>query len=245
MLRSTRTGAVLLMMTVGVTITAQPPAVDEIVARNLKAKGGVEKLKAIRSVKITGRITAQGTDMPMTTWAKRPNLLRREMQYRDSKIISGFDGTTVWTINPMTGFDKPQEITGPPADMAKEEASNFDGPLVDYKSKGYTVELVGIEEIDGRKANHLKITKTKGQVHHYYLGVTDDMEFRTVTTIEQGPVKGEVTTDLSNFQEVDGVILPFMMKQSMNGKPNLEVTIEKVEFNIPIDDAIFKMPEKE
>jgi outer membrane lipoprotein-sorting protein len=231
MLRSTRTGAVLLMMTVGVTITAQPPAVDEIVARNLKAKGGVEKLKAIRSVKITGRITAQGTDMPMTTWAKRPNLLRREMQYRDSKIISG--------------FDKPQEITGPPADMAKEEASNFDGPLVDYKSKGYTVELVGIEEIDGRKANHLKITKTKGQVHHYYLGVTDDMEFRTVTTIEQGPVKGEVTTDLSNFQEVDGVILPFMMKQSMNGKPNLEVTIEKVEFNIPIDDAIFKMPEKE
>jgi outer membrane lipoprotein-sorting protein len=229
------------VLTAGV---ARAQTADEIIAKNLQAKGGVEKLKAMNTVKISGKILMQGMELPMTTWAKRPNKMRREMQMQDQKIVSGFDGTTVWMINPMAGADGPREVTGPQADMAREDA-DFDGLLVDYKAKGHTVEFVGTETVGGRKLQHLKITKKNGQVQDYYIDPETGMEARTVMTVEQGGMKAEVTTDLSNYQTVDGLSLPFSMRQSMNGTPVAQVTIEKVEFNVPIDDAIFKMPAKQ
>ena len=160
--------AVALALGAG-TALAQPPTVDEIVARNLKSKGGTEKLRSMNTVKITGTITAQGMELPMTTWAKRPNMMRREMQLQGQKVVTAFDGTTVWLINPMAGAAEPQEVTGPPAAMAKDDA-DFDSLLVDYKEKGHTVEFVGTETVDGKKLQHLKITKKNGQVQQYLPG---------------------------------------------------------------------------
>ena len=63
-------------------------------------------------------------------------------------------------------------------------------------------------------------------------------------TVDQGGVKSEVTTDLSNYQTVDGLTMPFTMKQSVNGAAVAEVTIAKWEVNLPIDDDVFRMPVK-
>ena len=143
----------------------------------------------------------------------------------------------------MTGSDEPQELTGPMATMTKDDA-DFDGVLVDYKEKGHTVELVGAETLEGKKVYHLKITKKNGQIQHYYVDADSSVEVRTVSSVQMGPTTAEVTTDLSNYQVVDGLSVPFSMKQSMNGSVAAEVKIEKVEFNLPIDDTMFKMPGK-
>jgi outer membrane lipoprotein-sorting protein len=260
MLLSTRAVAVLLAALLTATNTAAAQSVDEIVAKNLKAKGGVERLKAMKTVKITGIVVTQGIELLMTTWAKRPNLVRREMQLPASgpgpgqekekqekkdgpKLVNAFDGTTVWMINPMAGTEQAAEVTGPQADMTREDA-DFDGLLMDYKAKGRTVELVGAETIEGKNVHHLKITKKNGQVHHYFLDADTGLEMRTVTTVEQAGMKAEVTTDLSNYQQIDGLTMPFSMKQSMDGNPVAQVTIQKVEVNIPIEESIFKMPGK-
>jgi outer membrane lipoprotein-sorting protein len=237
---------------------ARAQTVDEIVAQNLKARGGVERLKALNSTKITGDVEQRGTKIHTVIWAKRPNLMRRELDATPPppspsrasvpaisgpvKVVIAFDGSTVWMINPIMG-DTPQRITGPQADMAKGDA-DFDSVLLDYKAKGSTIELVGTESINGKPAYHLKITRKNGLVQQYYLDVATGLEIRTAATVDQGGVKTEVMTDLSDYQTIDGLAVPFTMRQSVNGATIAQMTISKWEVNIPIDDELFKMPGK-
>ena len=88
---------------------ARAQTVDEIVAKNLQAKGGAEKWKAVTSVKMTGKITMQGMELPLTVYAKRPNFNRQEVIVQDRQVIQAFDGTTAWLLNPMMGAKEPQE----------------------------------------------------------------------------------------------------------------------------------------
>jgi outer membrane lipoprotein-sorting protein len=233
-----RAAALLLM---AASSPAQTLTVDEIVAKNLAARGGAEKLRSINTVKITGTVTAQGMELPMTSWAKRPNRIRRDTKFQDQNIVVAFDGTTVWGVNPMTGSTAPQQIAGPTADLTREEAS-FDPLFLTYKERGHVVEFVGTESLEGTQAHHLRVTKKNGHVEHHYLNAETGLEMRTVSTVEQSGMKAEVTTELGDYQSVDGMQVAFTMKQSMNGNLMVQVKLQKVEFNVPIEEDFFRMP---
>jgi outer membrane lipoprotein-sorting protein len=259
MVSSLRIGCAVALATALSAGLARAQTVDEVIAKNLKARGGAEKLKAMTTAKITGDVDQQGMKIHIVTWAKRPNFMRREMDATPPppspgrasipatagpvKAVVAFDGNMVWTISPMTG-DGPQQITGPQADMAKGQA-DFDSVLIDYKAKGHAIELLGTEPINGKPTYHLKITMKNGLIQHYYLDVETGLEVRTATTVDQGGARTEMTTDLSNYRTVDGLTMPFTMRQSMNGTLVAEVTIAKWEVNIPVDDDLFKMPVKQ
>src|SRR5690349_12676672 len=98
------------------------PTVDEIIAKNLQAKGGAEKWQAVKSVKMTGKMTAQGTEMPLTVYAMRPNFNRQEITLPAGNAIQAFDGTNAWIVNPTIGIDTPQPVPGPAAELAKNSA---------------------------------------------------------------------------------------------------------------------------
>jgi hypothetical protein len=104
------------------------------------------------------------------------------------------------------------------------------------------VEFVGTETLEGTSAHHLKVTKKNGNIEHHYLNAETGLEMRSVSTLEQGGMKAEITTELGDYQSVDGMQVAFSMKQSMNGNPMVEVKLQKVEFNVPIDEELFKMP---
>ena len=222
---------------------ASAQTVDEIVAKNLQAKGGVEKLKAIQTMRMTGKVATQGMEMPMTIVSKRPNLMYQEMQVQDKKIVSAFDGETAWTINPFMGSDVPQELQGQQAEMAKEQA-DLDGVLVDYKTKGHTVELVGSEEINGTRVHKLKMTRKSGRVAYLYLDASTGIDVKMTTEMQQGGKTFSLETELSNYQTVDGITMPFTIRQVMNGMPVATITVEQVEFGVPVDNSRFKMPAK-
>src|SRR5262245_10740072 len=105
-------------------LAAQAPSLDEIVAKYLAAKGGAEKLRAVTSVKTTGRLKGPAGEVPVTSYAKRPNMMRRETSNRGQTFIVGFDGQTVWALNPMIS-PQARAITGPQADMARQDATDF------------------------------------------------------------------------------------------------------------------------
>jgi outer membrane lipoprotein-sorting protein len=258
MLSSFRTGSAVVVAAAMSAGLVHAQTVDDIVAQNLKAHGGVEKLRALNSTKITGDIEQQGNKIHQVIWAKRPNLMRSELDATPPppaanrasvppvsgpiKVVIAFDGNAVWTINPMMG-DGPQQITGPQADMAKGQA-DFDSVLLDYKAKGHTVELQGTQAIDGKPTYHLKITRKNGLIEHYYLDVATGLEVRTAATVDQGGIRTEVMTDLSNYQTIDGLTVPFTMRKSVNGTTIAQITIVKWEMNVPLDDDVFKMPGK-
>jgi len=229
-----------------VSAVAHAQTVDEIVAKNLQAKGGAEKWGSVTSVKMTGKIAAQGQEMPLTMYAKRPNMNRQEISLPDGRIVQAFDGTTAWVINPLTGSDQPQPMPGGIADMMKNSA-DFDGALINYKTKGHTIELVGKEKLADKDVYHLKVTMKGGQVQHYFLDAQSGLELKTSAEIDMGMgggAKQTLDTEMSNYKSEGGIMLPHTVKQFVNGKPTVEMTVTVVEFNTAVDDAIFRMPKK-
>jgi len=217
------------------TVFAQ--TVDELVARNVQAKGGLEKLRTIQTVKQTGRLNMQGMEATQTIYAKRPNLLRQELNMGGQLVVMAFDGQTPWMINPNLGATAPIAMTGPLAEMIKEQSS-FDGPLVDYKVKGYLIDLVGVETMGGRRVHHLKLTNKNLQVQHCYLDAETGLEAKLVSQNEGQSFEQE----LSDYRDIDGIKVPFSIRTLSNGVQQGQIIVEKVEFNVKIDDAIFRMP---
>lgn len=216
---------------------AAPQTVDEIIARNLEAKGGLARMRAIQTVKQTRRMNLQGIDSPVTVYTKRPNLVRQEIAAGGKTVIMGYDGATPWVVNPLTGSESPIQVMGPQADAIRQD-SDFDGPLVDYRTKGNAIELVGTETLGTAKVYHLKVTSRAGSVQHYYLDAETALEVKLAseaggTTIEQ---------ELSDYRDVEGIKIPFLIRTSANGVRQGEIRVEKVEFNVKVDDAIFRMP---
>jgi len=140
-------GAVLVAV---LPALAQTPTVDELLARNLESRGGAEKLKAISTRKVTGKVTvhvalppgapqqAEGDpktlEMPIEVWAKRPNLMKQEMRMQDQRIVTAFDGQQAWAIIPGVG-SSPQLVQGVQADLIRDQAQ-FDGPLAYARQRG-------------------------------------------------------------------------------------------------------------
>jgi outer membrane lipoprotein-sorting protein len=225
-------------------VSSQLPSVDDVIAKNLQAKGGAEKWQAIKSVKMTGRMSAQGTEMPLTVYAMRPNLNRQEITMPAGKAIQAFDGTTAWVVNPMLGIETPQPVPGPAAELAKNSA-DFDGALLNYKTKGNAIELVGKEKLENKDVYHLKVTTKGGPVQHYLLDADSGIELRMSAEVELGSgQKQTLTTEMSNYKAVNGVMIPHTVTQTAGGRRLLQWTIDTVEFNSVPDDSIFRMPKQ-
>jgi outer membrane lipoprotein-sorting protein len=241
--------AVSTLLVISMAGASAAQTVDDVVAKNLQAKGGAEKWKAVSSVKMSGRIVMQGVpamqdmELPLTVYAKRPNYTRQEFVIQNQKIVQGFDGNVGWTINPMMGTEVAQELP-PQVSESMRNLSDFDGPLIDYKAKGNLVELIGKEKVDTTDVFHLKVTTKSGQIQHYFLDAATGAEVKK--TVELGPEGGPkqtLETD-AEYQKIDGILVPKTIRQLMNGKPVVQMTIDKVEFNGASDDALFKMPKK-
>jgi outer membrane lipoprotein-sorting protein len=218
---------------------------DEILAKNLEARGGLEKIKALQSVRMTGTMTVgPGMEAPFVIEQKRPNLMRMEFTLQGMTGVQAYDGKTGWQLMPFGGRKDPEPI---PEDQMKqvEEQADFDGPLVDYKAKGNKVELVGKDKVEGSDAWKLKVTLKNGDIRYIYLDADQFLEIRTEgkTTIRGTEVEGEAT--IGDYKEVNGVMMPFAVESGQKGGPQkMKMTIKEAVANVPLDDARFKMPAK-
>ena len=219
---------------------ATPPAdpdVESIVARHLEAMGGLDKLKSIQTMKKVAKVTMQGRDTTTTMYFKRPNLSRQEVVIDGKLVVNAFDGTTPWIVNPLAGFNQPVRVSGPQAASIREDSS-FDGPLVEYKSRGAIVEYVGKEPLGEGEALHLRVTTASRQVRHLYLDATTYLEVKLAADVDRSKLE-QLSSD---YRDVDGVKVAHHLKTIVNGAVQAEMRLESVEFNKPIDNALFRMP---
>jgi outer membrane lipoprotein-sorting protein len=250
--------ALRLTASVALTFLFASPAfaqsVDDIVAKNLAAKGGLDLLRQTNSVKMTGVFKAfqpSETTMAMTTWAKRPNLVRREVTMTPPagqapqgapagpvKMVQAVDGASAWI---QQGTSSPQALPAAQASQVMQD-TEFDSVFVDYKTKGLTIDLVGVEKLNGKDVYHLKVTRKVGPPQHYFLDTQTGLEAKVRTEVSQGATQATVETELSDYRDVEGRKVPFKTRQLVNGQLAAEMTIERVEFNVEMPDTIFKMP---
>jgi hypothetical protein len=119
----------------------------------------------------------------------------------------------------------------------------MDGPLVDWKEKGSTIEYLGTEDVDGTQAYKIKVTRKNGDVNFVYLDPDHFLEIRILTQRVQQGALVETETDYGDYEKVDGVFVPTSIEAGGKGDPDKQkIEIDKSEGNVPIDDATFHFP---
>ena len=225
---------VALVSLVGV-VSAQ--TADEIVARNLEAKGGIELLRQTSSVRITGTMQMASTKGTTQTVSKRPNLFRREMDISGQKMVQAYDGSILWM---RMGAMPPQEMPPGPQTEALKHNVDFDSAFIDWQKKGHKVDYKGKVTEEGKEYHHLVFTPKDGPSIEYYIDPTTWLEAKTV--MQDPATKGRMETRMTDYRAVDGRMIPFVMTNVLNGTQVAQIRLERIEFNVPIDDALFRMP---
>ncbi len=216
---------------------------DELIEKNIKAHGGIDKLRAIKTVKMTGKMTMPGgLEAPFSYHKKRPDKLRIEFIIQGLTGIQAYDGSTAWALLPFTGSKDPQKM---PEEERKDiiEQADFDGPLIDYKAKGNTVEYVGKEDVEGTEAHKLKLTLKNGNVRYVFLDPETGLEMKGTAMIKREGVEASVDSFFGDYKEVNGVVFPFAIDQKIRGQQGPQFLVEKVEMDIDLADSMFTIPE--
>ena len=215
---------------------------DEIIAKNVQARGGMEKLKSVQSTKATATMAMGGMEAPGMLIQKRGSMARLEFTIQGLTAVQAYDGKMAWQIMPFMGKKDPEAMSG---DETKEleEMADIDGPLVDYKSKGHQVELLGKEKIEGTDAYKLKITLKNGDVLTDFIDADSFLEIKEETKRNIRGTEQVVDSSIGDYKEVNGIIFPFAIESGVKGSPDKQkLTITKLELNVPAEDSLFKMP---
>jgi outer membrane lipoprotein-sorting protein len=234
----------VVALTVLVAVPAAAQTVDDVLAKNADAKGGLARMKAVKTMRATGKVTiGPGMEAPITLDQKRPNMVRVEVTVQGLTIIQAYDGAVGWMLNPMSGRKDPEPM---PSEMVKnmEEQADMDGPLVDYKDKGNKVELLGKEKAEGADCYKVKVTLKSGDTRTYYIDVENYLEVKVESRTTVRGTETESDTIISAWKEVGGLMMPFSIDAGQKGAPaRQKITLEKIEVNPALDDARFKMPD--
>jgi outer membrane lipoprotein-sorting protein len=223
--------------------TAGAQTLEEVLAKYYEARGGLDKLTAIQTAKITGTMTmGPGVDAPFTWYWKRPNKLRVEFTLQGQTGIQAYDGTTGWMYMPFMGKTEPEKMAEDLQSSVEDEA-DFEGPLINWKEKGNQVELVGKESVEGTEAYKLKVTRQSGDVDYIYLDAEVYLEIMSEGSRTIRGQKVEFETSTGDYKEVDGILLPFSLTSRAKGAQSGQtVTFKTVELNVPMDESMFAMP---
>jgi len=225
------------------TLFANAQTAEELVQKNLAAKGGLEKIKAIKSVRITGKLIGGGGFTAATVQENaRPNLVRETISLQGMTAVTAYDGTIGWQVQPFGGHKDP-ELMGEDDLRDLLLDADFDGPLVAYKEKGNTVEYLGHDVVDGDDALRLKVTLKDGDIIYYFLDPDTFLEIRKeVQEFIRGSVR-ESVLEMGSYKPVAGVMYPYSISQGTKANPSQQTTaIDRIEVNVPIDNSDFAVP---
>jgi len=225
------------------SLSAVSQTADELVNKNIEAKGGMDKIKAARTWRMTGKVVTGGLTATTGQENMRPNLVRETFSLQGMTAVQAYDGSAAWQVRPFSGRKDP-ELMG--EDDARDLLidSDFDGPLVDYKEKGNSVEYLGHDIVDGDDALRLKVTLKNGDILYYYLDPDTYLEIRKETQeFIRGSVRENVS-DLGSYKAVGGVMYPFSIASGPKNDPSSwqTVSVDKIEVNVPMEQSDFAVP---
>jgi len=222
-------------------VPAFSQTLDEVIAKSLEARGGLGRLRAVQSIRVTGRMSMGKGEASMVVERKRPGSIRAEITLRGERVVQAWDGVTAWGIPPM-GSGQPEVLPAEAAAAMADEA-DVDGPLVDYRAKGHQVTLLGKATLDGGDSYKIEVRKKGGAVEIHFL---DARSYLTVRIEGKRTVRGTVVEGeslLGDYREAGGILWPYSIKSGARGNPEKQtLTVDKIEVDPALDDARFKMP---
>ncbi len=232
----------LLLAVASLSSLAFTQTVDEIIAKNIQARGGLEKIKNLQTLRMSGRLSMGGFRAQFVEEAKRPLKIRQEQIIQGMAGVDAYDGKTAWRVAPWEGRKDPDLIS---ADDRKYllEAADIEGQLIDYKNKDHQAEYVGHDSVEGTDCYKIKLTLASGDVRYYYIDADTFLELKIEDEVKVRGTVRYTETYYGDYEKVDGMFFPMAIE--MGGKGETErakMTVDKIDVNQPIPDARFAMP---
>lgn len=228
-------------------LRAQEPrqlTVNELVDKNIAAKGGAEAIQSLKAVRVAGRMLVNSGQIELSyvQTKKRPDSVRVEATLQGLTLVQAYDGAQGWQISPFSGRKDPEKMSADDIKSLVEDA-DIAGPLVDWKAKGSEVEYLGLEDVDGTMAHKLRVKRKNGDTAYVFLDPDHFLEIRIVSQRLEHGAQIEVETDLGDYEKVGGVFVPFSFEAGRKGSPDKQkIIISKADANLLVDDAVFQFP---
>ena len=243
----------LFILTISITSNINAQTADEIISKYFENTGGAENWKKVEGITIYAKVNQGGMEIPIKRVQLKDGRQMMIITFQGNEIKQGvFDGETLWNTNFMT--QKAEKSDQETTDNMKLEVTDFPDPFLDYKAKGYAIELIGKETIDGEETFKIKLTKKpitvdgikEENVSYYFFDTENFVPIALQSEIKSGEGKGMISEiKMSDYQEVDGLFLPFSMSQGVKDQPGAQpIIVEKIEFNPTVDANAFKFPEE-
>jgi len=236
--------AVLIAAVALLSWPAAAQTVDEIINKNIAARGGVDKIKAVQTVRMTGHVeVGPGIEAPFTLDMKRPMQVRIDIVVQGiSATPQAYDGKTGWQLMPFNGSKDAEPLSADDLKDAEEQA-DMDGPMVDYKSKGNQVELIGKEDVEGSSCYKLKLTLKNGDVIYDYIDADSFLEVKQENKRVVNGTEREFEQTIGDYKPVEGLLFPYAIENGIKGSPQRQkIIVEKIELNVPMESSRFAMP---
>lgn len=241
-----------LALIVGFSTQINAQTADEIIANYFENTGGVDAWQKIEGMKMSAKINQGGMEIPLEIIQLKSGKQMTVINFQGKEIKQGvFNGEVLWSTNFMT--QKAEKSDQETTDNMKRQMNDFPDPFLNYKKNGYTLELLGTEDMDGTSTFKLKLTKKpmivdgieEENVTFYFFDTESFVPLVVQVEIKTGPMKGQVSeAKMSDYQEIGGVYLPFSLTQGLKGQPGQTIAIDKIELNPQIDDQEFEFPEE-
>jgi outer membrane lipoprotein-sorting protein len=233
------------------TMSAQDA--DEIIGNYLENTGGIDAWRALKGVKTMAKLNQQGMEIPLEIVQLSDGKQYSMINFQGNIIMQGvFDGETMWNTNFQTM--KAEKADAEMTEMMKLNANDFPDSFLDYKDKGYTVELEGMETMEGTETYKIKLVKepitVEGEkvddVSYYYFDTENYVPIVMESEVKMGPQKGIIQQiTFSDYQEVEGLYFAFSITQGIKDGPSQPIMFESIELNPEIDESLFAFPVEE
>ena len=240
----------LVMIVSLMTISLNAQSVEEIIGNYLENTGGAENWENVKGIRMNASINQMGMEIPIEMVQLKDKMYTK-ISIQGQEIKQGvFDGETLWSTNFMSM--KAEKNDQEDVDNIKNELAEFPDPFLNYKDKGFTVELMGTETVEGSDVYKIKLTKkpmvVDGEevpnVSIYYFDSENFVPIMVHEEVMSGPGKGMIMeSKMSDYQEVEGLYMPFSMTQGVKDQPGQPITITSIELNPTVDESEFEFPE--
>lgn len=224
---------------------ASAPVLDELVAKNIQARGGITALHAMHSLTLRGKLLVNDgqIELGFVQTVARPSSIRVEASLQGMTEIQAYNGAIGWQISPFQGRKDPERMSADDIKSLAETVADFDGALVDSQSKHNKLEYLGTEDVDGTQAHKIKLTRQNGDTEYVYLDPDHFLEIRLLSQRIEHGVTVETETDLGDYEKVQGVFVPFSVESGQKGSSDRQkLIVSSANINATIDEAGFALP---
>lgn len=218
---------------------ANAQTADEVIQKYTATMGGLDAFQKIQTAKFTANLTVQGMDLPMTLQVINGKAMRVDVDVMGQPVVNCYKDGKGWKINPFAGAETATDVEGTELAEFRNQAS-LASSLMNYKTLGHTVELLGQATVEGIQTHKIKLTnKDDGRSTVFFISTADNLILKTTSTREMQGVETEVETWFSNVKEFAGLKFYMTRDQKINGQTIQAITYTNVELNVPVDEKIF------